>query len=395
MQVRICRNVAIPDNLKLARFKKSPDFGPKVLFFSGGSALRGVSRSLIHYTHNSIHIITAFDSGGSSAKLREAFHMPAIGDVRARLMDLADQSLQGNREIFELFAFRFPKQGSNRELTHELDKMVNGKHRLISRILDPMRKIIRNHLYWFREKMPSDFDLRGASIGNLILTAGYLENRRHLDPVIYIFSKLVRVRGTVRPIANKYLHLAAELENGKIIVGQHLLTGKEVKPIASKISKLFITDNPVTPRPYTLKIRKKMKNLINNAELICYPMGSFFSSILANFLVDGAGKAIASNNVPKIYIPNTTIDPECFGYSLMDQVDALVRCGCENDPNIKINDLINIILIDRKNGSYQGKIDKNYFSRRSIQIIDCPLISRTSKPYIDEKLILPVLLTLC
>jgi CofD-related protein of GAK system len=243
--------------------------------------------------------------------------------------------------------------------------------------------------------MPANFNLRGASIGNLVLTAGYLENRRHLDPVIYIFSKLVQVRGTVRPIANKYLHLAAELENGKIIVGQHLLTGKEVKPIASRIRKLFITDNPVTPRPYILKIRKKMKNLINDAELICYPMGSFFSSILANFLVAGTGKAIASNNVPKIYIPNTTFDPECFGYSLMDQVDALVRYGCENDPNIKINDLINIILIDRKNGTYQGKIEENYFSRRNIQIIDCPLISRTSKPYIDEKLILPVLLTLC
>ena len=73
--------------------------------------------------------------------------------------------------------------------------MIDSRHELIKGIPDPMRKIIRHHLRMFREQKPRDFDLRGASIGNLILTSGYLENERHLDPVIYIFSHLVRVRG--------------------------------------------------------------------------------------------------------------------------------------------------------------------------------------------------------
>ena len=395
MNVRINPNTRIINNTNLTRFKNKPELGPRILFLSGGTALRGLSRQLIHYSYNSIHIITAFDSGGSSAMLREAFHIPAVGDIRARLMDLADQSLQGNREIYALFAYRFPKQAHNTELLQELDKMVSGKHHLIARITDPMRKIICTHLYWFREKMPFDFDLRGASIGNLVLTAGYLQNQRQLDPVISIFSKLVLVRGIVRPIANKFMHLAAELEDGSVIVGQHLLTGKETKPISSRIKKLFITKDPDKPSPCTLKLRKKMADLICNADLICYPMGSFFSSILAQLLVKGVGEAIAATRVPKVYIPNTGQDPECFGYTLMDQVNALLEYGTQNDGERTPSDLINFVIIDRKHGNYPGGIDDDYFKRQGIKLIDCQLINNASKPYIDENLLLPVLLALC
>ena len=72
----ITRTVQLPDKIRLARFARAPELGPKVLFFSGGSALNPLSRRLINYTHNSIHLITPFDSGGSSAVLRKAFGMP-------------------------------------------------------------------------------------------------------------------------------------------------------------------------------------------------------------------------------------------------------------------------------------------------------------------------------
>ncbi|MBU0481306.1 MAG: GAK system CofD-like protein [Proteobacteria bacterium] len=395
MRVRISRNVLIPNAIKLERFRKSPELGPKILFFSGGTALRGLSRKLILYTGNSIHIITAFDSGGSSAKLREAFHMPAVGDVRARLMDLADQSHQGNPEVYELFNYRLPKNIDQRELANELDYIVKGRHRLIRVIPDPMRKIIRNHLFRFQQAMPEEFDLAGASIGNLILTAGYLENRRHLDPVIYIFSQLVWVRGTVRPIANKYLHLAAELEDGSLIVGQHLMTGKETAPLTTRIKRIFLTNNHENPAPYLLKLRKKVKKLISEAELICYPMGSFFSSILVNLEVNGVCTAIATTDAPKIYVPNTDADPECIGYTLMDQVEAIMECGRRENMEITPDQLITFVLVDRKNGKYPGSIDADYFALLGIELIDCALISPGSEPLIDDNLLLPVLLSLC
>ena len=384
----------IPDPVKLASYKKSPEQGPNILFFSGGSALRGLSRQLIHYTYNSIHIITSFDSGGSSATLREAFGMPAVGDVRARLMDLADQSLKGNREIFELFAYRFAKKADEVALAYELEKMISGKHILVAKIPDPMQEIIRHHLLWFQRNMEDDFDLCGASVGNLILTAGYLENRRDLDPVIDVFSKLVMVRGTVQPIINKYLHLVAELADGSTVVGQNLMTGKEVEPIASKIKRVYITDDrdkhPVCP----VKAGEKVRSLINAAELICYPMGSFYSSIIANLLVDGVGEAISKNRSPKVYIPSTDVDPECLGHTIMDQVETLVSYASQGKPAIKPTDVLNYVVIDQKNGQYDGKLDNKRLVQLGIQVIDCQLISRKSAPDIDGHLLLAVLLSL-
>ena len=384
----------IPDPAKLGRYKKSPEQGPKILFFSGGSALRGLCRQLIHYTYNSIHIITSFDSGGSSATLREAFAMPAVGDVRARLMDLADLSIQGNREIFALFAYRFDQQADNVALVNELGQMISGRHRLIARIPDPMQEIIRIHLLLFKKNMEDDFDLRGASIGNLILTAGYLENRRHLDPVIDVFARLAMVRGTVRPIVNKYLHLAAELEDGTTVVGQNLMTGKEVPPIASRVKKVYITEDRVKHPVYTVKAGTKTKSLIGAAQLICYPMGSFYSSIIANLLVDGVGEAIGKNSSPKVYIPSTGVDPECLGHTIMDQVETIIAYAGQGQPKIRVTDVLNYVVVDQKNGQYAGKLDRKRLAQLGIQIIDCQLVSRKSAPEIDENLLLPVLLSL-
>ncbi|MBL0700813.1 MAG: YvcK family protein, partial [Desulfosarcina sp.] len=84
----IRRKELLPNSVKLARYTKAPELGPRLLFFSGGSALRHLSSTLTKYTYNSIHLITPFDSGGSSATLRRAFKMLAIGDIRNRLMAL-------------------------------------------------------------------------------------------------------------------------------------------------------------------------------------------------------------------------------------------------------------------------------------------------------------------
>ncbi|SLM32644.1 conserved hypothetical protein [Desulfamplus magnetovallimortis] len=436
MKLKVTRTITLPDSVKLARLKRVPELGPKVLFFSGGTALRSSCQELIQYTHNSIHIITPFDSGGSSALLRKAFEMPAIGDVRNRLLALADQSLHGHHEIYRLFAHRFPEDAQKKELMEELDSMIRGKHTLVADIPDPMRKIIRQHLRFFKEFMADSFSLRKASIGNLILTAGYLENRRNFDVIIYIFSKLVQVRGVVRPVINKDLHIAAELENGSIKIGQHILTGKEEKPLESKIINLWMCRNLDNPEPVIIPVRNKIANLINEADLVCYPMGSFYSSLIANLLPEGVGKAISNLPVPKVYIPSTgKSDPETFGMTLMDQIYVLVyylvrnghvdmnesimqgnissmitrrkgiagpyrlfagRYEMSYSNNIKpaVCDLLNYVIIDSKNGEYEGKIDKCALKKMGIEVIDMPLITSETSPYIDPKALVSLLLSL-
>ncbi|GMT49243.1 MAG: hypothetical protein IEMM0008_0782 [bacterium] len=396
-QVRITHTINLPDPTRLARYKRVPELGPKTLFFSGGSALKKLSQALIHYTHNSIHLITPFDSGGSSAQLRKAFQMLAVGDLRNRLMALADQSIKGNPEIYELFAYRFSKNADQKELYHKLNNMILKKDSMVNKIPSPMRKIIRNHLGYFLANMPQDFDLRGASIGNLILAGGYLNNSRHIDPVIYLFSKLVEVKGIVRPVTSKYLHLAAELENGKVIVGQHRLTGKETLPIQSPVKKLFLTKNPGSIEPVDVEIREKTKELIQQAELICYPMGSYYSSIIANLLTKGVGQTISENPCPKVYIPNSNTghDPEEIGLSLSQRVETLLeylKRSCYQP--VSNEQLLNFVLIDQRIARQYPPSELDHIKNLGVEVLNVPLTNGNNHNYLDEHCIIHILLSL-
>lgn len=396
MQVKIRKKFQLPELRRLELYRRSPELGPKILFFTGGNALKKTSEELIYYTHNSIHIIPSVDSGGSSAILRTAFRMPAIGDIRNRLMALADRGVTGYPNIYRLFAHRLPKDGDPLDLQDQLLQLINGTHPLMARINNPMRKIIRLLLSRFERAMPEDFDLRGASIGNLILTGGYLDSQRHLDPIIYIFSKLVNVRGHVESMVERHLHLVAELENGDTILGQHLLTGKDAGPIQSRVRRLFLSESLDSPVPFELPLREKIRQMIQGADLICYPMGSFFSSVLANLLSSEIGDLVAQNAGLKIFIPNTGNDPELYGMSLMDQVDTLLhylKQGASGD--ICENDLLDIILVDERSGLYPGELDSQSLARRGIQVINCKMVTSRSQPFIDEKLLVPLLLSLC
>jgi hypothetical protein len=125
--IRISRTARLPDPVRISRYAKAPELGPRILFFSGGSALNKASRILKNYTHNSIHMVTPFDSGGSSAKLRKAFAMPSIGDLRSRLMALADENITGQPEVYRLFTYRFPVQGKPEKLLARLDAMIHSR----------------------------------------------------------------------------------------------------------------------------------------------------------------------------------------------------------------------------------------------------------------------------
>jgi len=385
MRLQIRKNIELPNRMNLARFRRSPELGPRLLFFSGGSALRNTCGVLVQYTHNSIHIITPFDSGGSSAVLRKAFQIPAIGDIRNRLMALADRSFQGNPEVATLFNYRFPKRGSRKRMLEELESMIRGHHELVRLIPDPMRKIIRQHLRIFDRLRPSDFNLANASIGNLILAAGYLTNDRNFDVIIYIFSALVKVRGIVRPIVNKNLDLVAELADGRILVGQHLFSGKEADPISSRIKTLGLSRSSERWEPASVAIRDKMKKRIQSADLICYPMGSFFSSILATLLPDGTGTAIARNPCPKVFVPSTFADPETIDMSLNDQIDRLLETLRKDNPQkIAPADVLGFVLLDSDSRRYQGRLDTDRYRKYGVEVVRCPLLSRESQPLIDE-----------
>lgn len=395
MRIRVRRSIAIPDEIRIARSQRAPELGPRILFLSGGSALRALSRAIKHYTHNSIHLVTPFDSGGSSARLRETFGMLSVGDLRNRLIALADESIQGNPEIYRLFTYRFPQTESQSELATRLQNMIEGVDPLVEVVPDPLRLIARTQLHLFGDRMPPDFDLRGASLGNLILTGAYLSNHREIDSVLFLISKLAEVRGIVRPIVNADLQLAARLDGGEWIVGQHLITGKETEPVSAPIADLRLVRSTQDRKPAAAAIPSKVRELIQGADLICYPMGSFYSSVICNTLPAGVGQAIASAGCPKVYIPNTGEDPEQLGLSIGRAAEVLIDyLRRDAGADRRTDELLDFLLVDTTNGRYADPGDLDRLEKLGVQVIDVDLVSRASFPDLDPEALTHVLLSL-
>ncbi|WP_102867280.1 GAK system CofD-like protein [Pseudovibrio exalbescens] len=390
--MQIKRRLKLPDPVRINRYKRVPELGPKLLFFSGGTALNGISRTLKAYTHNSAHLITPFDSGGSSAILRQAFDMPAIGDVRSRLMALADESLLGHPEVYQLFSHRLPKTASHTTLRHELAGLVGGSHPLIAAVPMPMRGLIQNQFHYFALAMPEDFDLRGASLGNLILAGGYLNNNRELDPIVFLFSKLVNTLGHVTVSTNEKLHLAARLEDGRIIVGQHKMTGKEVDPITSPIIDVFLTTSLDSMEPVDVPFPLRRQDLVLEADLICYPPGSFFSSVLANLLPRGVGRTIAENGNPKVYVPSLGTDPELTGISPTQAVERLIsQLKKDAGASTPTSQLLNFIVADTCFADY---LDIGILKDHKIELVALPLARKNEPGKYDSQKLVDVLLSL-
>ena len=391
----ITRPLIVPDPVRLARYARAPELGPCILFFSGGSGPGFMSRELINYTHNSIHLITPFDSGGSSAVLRRAFAMPAVGDLRNRMMALSDMSVRGNAEVRKLFAYRLPMDAGVGALVERLEAMTEGDDPMVAAIPDPLRKIIRNHLGYFLMAMPGDFDLAGASIGNLVLVGGYLNNGRHLDPVIFLFSKLAEVRGVVRPVVNRNLHLAARLADGRLVLGQHRLTGRSEPPLSSPIVQLWLNQGLDQKRPVTAEIRPKVKHLIAEAELICYPVGSFYTSILASLLPHGIGAAVAANPCPKVFVPGTAPDGEVLAGGVAKRAAELMAAlGAPDGPRRAGGRVLDYVIVDREWSEYPGGLDRRAMEEMGLRIIEADLVTSDSAPLTDGRLLAEALLSL-
>jgi CofD-related protein of GAK system len=386
-RARITRTIQVGDEGRVTRHARTPELGPRILFFSGGSALRPLSRKLKRLTHNSIHLITPFDSGGSSATLREAFQMLSVGDLRNRLMALADETQRGNPQIYRLFSYRFPADPDAATLRKRLTSMVNGDDTLVANVPEPLRRIVRTHLRVFADNMPKGFDLRGASVGNLMLAAGFLDNERDIDSVIYLFSKLVEVRGIVQPTVRENLQLAATLEDGTEVIGQHRLTGKSQPPITSPIRELRLVKSLDDSTPSSCAIDEKVRKLIVGAELIVFPVGSFYTSLIANLLPDGVAQAIHDAECPKVYVPNTGTDPEELGMDLPTRVRTLLQYL--HFPGADAGRLLTHVLLD---SSVHGTLE---VAEGGPQVLETRLASIHPPSHLDSELLARALVSLC
>ena len=144
----------------------------------------------------------------------------------------------------------------------------------------------------------------------------------------------------------------------------------------------------------TLKTRLKVRELIESAEAICYPMGSFYSSLIASLLPTGVGETISGMSVPKVYIPNRGVDPEQLGMTLTRSVKTLIRyLRSECPKRVTATDLLQYVLLDVRGGGYgAGELDS--VRKLGVEIVDVPLMTEESEPYWDADRLGEVLVSL-
>ncbi len=377
-----------------------PELGPSIVFFTGGTALKELSSALCAHTHNAVHLLTPFDSGGSSATLRMAFGIPAVGDIRNRLLALAHPDFVP-AEVLRLCSQRLPsvdREHPKETLLQYIYELASKNHVRWQNMPRIFAENLRLHLGYFLEKMPRHFDPSNACMGNLVLAGGYLHNRRQWLPTLALFARLFYIRGNLMPTCTKSLHLVAELEDKKLIWGQHAITKN---PLPKPIHRLFFVshaslfgsasktqknmENFMAPMEYTEilpHLQPHAITAIRAADAICYPMGSFYTSVLANVLLKGTGKAIAATSCPKVYIPNMGHDKEQYGLSVADAVAVLLKVLRKDAGSVPTQKLLHTVLIDTERGHYPYGIDMEGLTAQGVTVCSRPLANQKSAPTI-------------
>jgi uncharacterized cofD-like protein len=240
--------------------------GPKIVAVGGGTGLSTLLRGLKQYSANITAIVTVADDGGSSGRLRREIGVLPPGDIRNCLAALADEE----KLLTELFQYRF--------------KAGDG--------------------------------LSGHSFGNLFLTV-MTEITGDLERAIAASSKVLAVRGKVLPSTLADVCLWAELSDGRVIEGESKITEAN-----GQISRIGC--DPIDPPALPAAIRA-----IEEADCIMIGPGSLYTSVIPNLLVPGIREAIASTDVPRIYICNIMTEVgETDGYTVSDHLRAIDRvCG--------------------------------------------------------------------
>lgn len=342
------------------------------VFFSGGTAIGQLARYFAIHDIPAAYLITTFDNGGSSAELRRVFNMPAPGDLRNRLLMLTPRN-------FSAPTRRFLRQRLSKTLPPEA---LEKQFRLL---LDPdnanwlsmpahVKNTLRQALSHFDAARPANFNLANASVGNLVLAGFYLMQGRDISAAALRLAAILEILGMVEPITLAQLQLGARLANGAIVIGQ-----EKFKRLNSRIEEIFLTaqekGDPREMRQCSPPLTERAGKILERASIICYPPGSFFSSVLVNLKCAGAPEAIAANPCPKIFIPNSGNDPETKGMGVLSQARAILK-ALGGDENAPPRGILDYVLVDSQNGLYGGnlRLDTRILESMGARVLDRPVV---------------------
>ncbi len=233
----------------------------KVVVLGGGKGISYLLAGLKDFPLDVTAVISVADNGQSTGKLREEFHIPAVGDIRKVITSLSEC----DENIKEMLAYRF-------HTTSDLD---------------------------------------GHALGNLILTS-LLDITGSLKASIEELSILLDVKSKILPLTeDENVTLMGETIDGEIIDGEEMIT-KSPK----KIKRIFYKEEP--------HVLNEVIEAINEADLILLSMGSLYTSLFPNLLAKKVKKALDKTKAPIMYICNIVTQPgETDNFTVSDHVNLI------------------------------------------------------------------------
>jgi 2-phospho-L-lactate transferase/gluconeogenesis factor (CofD/UPF0052 family) len=304
--------------MALGGMKMQDDARSRLVMFSGGSACRSINLALSRRPVHLTRVVPSWDSGGSSKILREQFdNFLSIGDIRQALMTMAHgEGCAG--EVVKICNSRISDNLGRDEAAHEFAYYAEGRHPMVLEMEPGLRGAILNYLQTFGARIADDFDFRNGSIGNFILTGAYLAHNNDINTAIFVFRKLCGIEGSVWPSSvQNGVDLSAVLHNGKAVEKQHLVTALDPADAASGIGSIALSGADGGG----VRANEAVLEAIEQADMIVFGPGSFFSSILPHLLVGGIVAAVERNRgALKVFIGNILQCRETFSLSLSDTV---------------------------------------------------------------------------
>ena len=215
--------------------------------FGGGTGLPSVLGGLKRNPWVDLHaIVTMFDTGGSSGQLRDELGVLPPGDVLKCALTLA----QNEREARRLLLARLPM-------------ITNGK-------------------------------LAGHTAGNLLLSMMEQYTGGDFLAAVDGLRALLGCRGHVWPITVERATICAEHHDKSHTRGEAAVDAGQAG--GRSIGRLWLE-----PR---VAIHPQVADVIRSLDAAVIGPGSFFTSLLPIFLVDGCREALADMRGPIIYIAN-------------------------------------------------------------------------------------------
>lgn len=285
----------------------------KVVVLGGGTGMSTLLRGLKRFPVDITAIVSVCDDGMSTGRLRKEFNTIAVGDIRKVIIALSE-----TEPLFE--------------------KLLNYR-------------------------FSGNSDLNGHAVGNLLLTA-LTDISGNLSEGIETIGKVLKLKGKVLPLTDDKVTLMANMKDGRIVEGEHLITAAK-----GEIDKVYYKEEP--------KINDVALKAILEADLIILSMGSLYTSVIPNLLSDEMIHTIDHSKAKIMYVCNMMTQPgETDNYKVSDHINTLnsylgkkkISVVIANKGTIKKEALMayetreqkNQVILDRKNIKNVKIIASNY-----------------------------------